>query len=77
MYYFISVLITLLGSFVTIKQLIFCLFHVYSTIHGPGRSLDLTGTILSFHHSIPEAVNGGMVSGGRSCQQLFLGMADN
>ena len=32
---------------------------------------DLTGTIPSFHPSIPEAINGGTASGGHSCHQLF------
>ena len=33
---------------------------------------DLTGTIPSFHHSIPEAGNGRTVSEGRSCHLYFL-----
>ena len=46
----------------------------YSQSHRPHGSrpfLDLTGTILSLHHSIPEAINGGMDPGGGSCWQLF------
>ena len=39
--------------------------------HGCRPFHDLTGTIPLFHHSNPEAINGGTASGDRSCQQLF------
>ena len=49
---------------------------IYSAIHKADGLMappfhDLTGTIPSFHHSNPEAVNGGIASGGGSNQQLF------
>ena len=40
--------------------------------HGSRNLHDLTGTIPSFHHSIPRAMNGGTVSEGRSCHLYFL-----
>ena len=39
--------------------------------HGSQPFHDLTGNIPSFHHSNPEAVNGGTASGGGSHRQLF------
>ena len=39
--------------------------------HGSRPFHDLTGTIPLFHCSNCEAVNGGMASGGGSCQRLF------
>ena len=39
--------------------------------HGSQLFHDLTDTIPSFHHSNPEAINGGTASGGHSYQQLF------
>ena len=39
--------------------------------HGSQLFYDLTGTIPSFHHSNPEAINGGTVSSSGSNQQLF------
>ena len=38
--------------------------------HGSRPFHDLTGTVPSFHHSIPDAVNGGMAPGDHSYQWL-------
>ena len=42
--------------------------------HGSGPFQDLPGTIPSFHHSNPEAINGGMAFGGGPTSG-FLGTA--
>ena len=44
--------------------------------HGSGPFQDLPGTIPLFHHSNPEAVNGGTASGGVPTG-IFLGTAGN
>ena len=49
----------------------------YSQSHQLHGSQPFHDSTVLFHHSIPEAINGGMVSGGGSSWQLFLGMAGN
>ena len=47
----------------------------YSQSHWPHGSWpfhNMTSTIPSFHHSVPEAVNDGTVSGDHSCWQHFM-----
>ena len=39
--------------------------------HGSRPFHDFPGTIPPFHRSNHEAINGGRVSGGRSCSQYF------
>ena len=39
--------------------------------HGSQPFHDLIGTIPSFHHSVPEAVNGRTISEGCSCRWHF------
>ena len=70
-------LLALLISFVINNNSSFACFMFTVLFMVPAVPLDLTGTILSFHHSIPEAVNGGMAHGGCSCWQLFLGTVSN
>ena len=45
--------------------------HKATGLAAPGHSSISTGTILMEQKKIPESMNGGTVSGGRSCRHLF------